>query len=246
MLPAASYCPAAAVPIAPKIPAPMTAPIASIMRSPAPRTRRSDCGVSSSLTRSSAIGLRLKSCRTLPLLLLYGVMLRIDGHTSDVIDVSPVTRRGWFEQIAHHPFRELAPVTRVLDGRSHLDLGDSTLRRNPEADLVALAVRVARRARRRGDRPQRRGGEDITRGAARARAGIGPHARPRAGALATACPRTLARTARRSFASPDRRGGREGDSRRGRRHVELHPLRHRRGNGGNRDRGRRRNSCGDW
>src|SRR5437016_5507861 len=104
-------------------------------------------------------------------------MLRIDGHTSDVIDVSPVTRRGWFEQIAHHPFRELAPVTRVLDGRSHLDLGDSTLRRDPEADLVALAVRVARRARRRGDRPQRRGGEDITRGAARARAGIGRHRR---------------------------------------------------------------------
>src|SRR6266516_7307736 len=112
--------------------------------------------------------------------------LRIDGHTSDVIDVSPVTRGGWFEQIAHHPLRELAPVTRVLDGRSHLDLGDSTLRRDPEADLVALAVRVARRARRRGNRPQRRGREDITRGAARARAGIGAHAGPRTGALAAA------------------------------------------------------------
>jgi len=37
--PFAPICPAAAVPMAPKIPAPMTAPIASMMRSPAPMTR---------------------------------------------------------------------------------------------------------------------------------------------------------------------------------------------------------------
>src|SRR5207245_2137702 len=115
-------------------------------------------------------------------------MLRIDGHTSDVIDVSPVTRGGWFEQIAHHPFRELTPVTRVLEGRSHLDPGDSTLRRDPEADLVALPVRVARCARARRDRPQRRGGAASTRGAARGRRAapppVGARAPPRAAAAA--------------------------------------------------------------
>src|SRR5438105_9619097 len=121
MLPAASYCPAAAVPIAPKIPAPITAPIASMMRSPAPRTRLSDCGVSSSLTRSSAIGLRLKSCRTLPLLLVYDVALWVDGHRCDVINVPAVAGSRRFEQIAHHRLRELAAVARILDGRSHLD-----------------------------------------------------------------------------------------------------------------------------
>ena len=41
-LPLGATWPAAAVPIAPKIPAPMTAPIASMIRSPAPSTRLSD------------------------------------------------------------------------------------------------------------------------------------------------------------------------------------------------------------
>src|SRR5690242_4856839 len=126
MCPAASVCPAAAVPIAPKIPAPMTAPIASMMRSPAPRTRLSDCGVSSSLTRSSAIGLRLNSCRTLPSCFrFYDVMLRVDGHRRDVIDAPAVTG-GRSEQIALHLFQKLAPVTPVLDGRSHFDASDGT------------------------------------------------------------------------------------------------------------------------
>src|SRR3954469_13679719 len=59
-LPAASVCPAAAVPMAPKIPAPMTAPIASMIRSPAPRARFNPLGFSASST-SSAIGFRAKS-----------------------------------------------------------------------------------------------------------------------------------------------------------------------------------------
>src|SRR3954468_17217681 len=48
-------CPAAAVPIAPKIPAPITAPIASMIRSPAPITRLSACSPSGI---RSAMGLR--------------------------------------------------------------------------------------------------------------------------------------------------------------------------------------------
>src|SRR5947209_19609772 len=53
-------CPAAAEPIEPKIPAPMTAPIASMIRSPAPSSRLRELGCSPSAT-SSAIGFRAKS-----------------------------------------------------------------------------------------------------------------------------------------------------------------------------------------
>src|SRR3954462_5569217 len=53
-------CPAAAEPIDPKIPAPITAPIASMIRSPAPSDRFSEFGCPSSAIRS-AIGLRAKS-----------------------------------------------------------------------------------------------------------------------------------------------------------------------------------------
>ena len=53
-------CPAAAVPMAPKMPAPMTAPMASMTRSPAPSTRLSDRDVSASSTTRSAMGLRRK------------------------------------------------------------------------------------------------------------------------------------------------------------------------------------------
>src|SRR5215218_8917663 len=57
--PSGPTCPAAAVPIAPKMPAPLTAPMASITRSPAPSSRFSALGWSPSAT-SSAIGLRAK------------------------------------------------------------------------------------------------------------------------------------------------------------------------------------------
>ena len=50
-------CPAAAEPIEPKIPAPITAPIASMIRSPAPSARFSALGMSASAIRS-AIGFR--------------------------------------------------------------------------------------------------------------------------------------------------------------------------------------------
>ena len=50
-------CPAAAEPIEPKMPAPITAPIANMIRSPAPRDRFSAPGCSVSATRS-LMGLR--------------------------------------------------------------------------------------------------------------------------------------------------------------------------------------------
>src|SRR3989442_13809325 len=50
--------------MAPKIPAPITAPMPSMMRSPAPRARLRAYGLAPS-TSSSAIGLRRKSCREL-------------------------------------------------------------------------------------------------------------------------------------------------------------------------------------
>src|SRR5712692_11415396 len=199
--PSAPTCPAAAVPIAPKIPAPMTAPIASMMRSPAPSTRLSDCGVSSSLTRSSAIGLRLKSCRTLSLPSVYDVMLRIDDQARDVLDVSSVTGRRRVEQIAHHPFGEFTPIARVLDRGRHLDPSDAPVRGDPEANLVATPCLV-RRAGWRHDRPPRRGGEDITRVATRARAGVGARAGPHARPCAAAAARTLSGSAGRSGAGP--------------------------------------------
>ena len=55
--PFGASCPAAAVPIAPKIPAPITAPIASMIRSPAPSVRFKLCAPVASST-SAAIGFR--------------------------------------------------------------------------------------------------------------------------------------------------------------------------------------------
>src|SRR5687768_5238153 len=56
--------PAAAVPIDEKMPAPITAPIASITRSPAPITRVREAGPLSISPISAAIGLRWNSCDT--------------------------------------------------------------------------------------------------------------------------------------------------------------------------------------
>src|SRR5437867_4218069 len=59
--PLGPVCPAAAVPMAPKMPAPITAPMASMMRSPAPNTRFRACGPVESGC-NSAIGFRANSC----------------------------------------------------------------------------------------------------------------------------------------------------------------------------------------
>src|SRR6266704_1769484 len=145
---------------------------------------------------------------------------------------NPATTRDGVEQITHHSFRELAPIPRILDGRHHLDFDDPPVRCDPEADFVTTSC-FTRRAGWRHDRPARRGGEDITRLATRARAGVGAHASASAGSRSTAAPRTLAWSARRAVAGPDRR--RRGDSDGWRRQVKLHRLDERRGRGRHRD-----------
>src|SRR5258705_9079425 len=174
MFPAASYCPAAAVPIAPKIPAPMTAPIASMMRSPAPRTRLSDCGVSSSLTRSSAIGFRLKSCRTnCP---AFGLRrdLWIDEDAVFVIDWAPVPSLRRTKHKTPHGFHEYAAVARIPDRGTHLNLCHTPVRPNPEPDLV-LPFLSGRCPRGDNGHQERRGPENITRAAPPATPGtVGP------------------------------------------------------------------------
>src|SRR6185503_21211798 len=100
------------------------------------------------------------------------------GHAGDEVHVSAVAGRCWIEEISHHPFGEFAAVARVLDWRRHFDPGDSAFRGDPEPDLVAPPAGFARRARWRKNRPPRRGGENITRPAARARAGIRADAGP--------------------------------------------------------------------
>src|SRR5580698_7405790 len=64
MCPAASNSPAAAVPIEPKIPAPITAPIDSMIRSPAPSARRRTPSPSGTIW---AMGLRSKHEVTKPM-----------------------------------------------------------------------------------------------------------------------------------------------------------------------------------
>src|SRR5438105_3761386 len=69
--PVGPTCPAAAVPIAPKIPAPMTAPMASMIRSPAPITRLREFSPPSGIR--SAMGFLRKSWFIDPRILSYGL-----------------------------------------------------------------------------------------------------------------------------------------------------------------------------
>src|SRR2546422_7552365 len=104
--PAASYCPAAAVPIAPKIPAPITAPIPSMTRSPAPSARFSAYGLSPS-TSNSAIGLRRNSC-------LDKQRRQDERHRAQQLDEHVQGRaRGGFERIAHRVAHDARLVRRA-------------------------------------------------------------------------------------------------------------------------------------
>src|SRR5687768_7656816 len=125
-------------------------------------------------------------------------MLRNDGDARDEVHLSPVAGGRRNEEVAHHALRELAAVARVLDRRVDLDTGDAAFGGHPETDLMAPAPRVARRPRRRKNRPPRRGGENITRSAARARSRIRAAPRARPGAATTTAPRPLARAAARA------------------------------------------------
>src|SRR6266540_3068937 len=167
--------PLIAVPIAAKMPAPIMAPMPRAVSWTGPRERRRPPPTDPSAMHWSTV-FRANSWLLSTGFLSRGVLgqlLRVDGHRCDVIDVPSITGRRRVEQVSHHPFRKLAAVARVPDGRSHLDAGDSTFGGNPEPDLVASAPGFTRCARRRKNRPPRRGGENITRIATRASAGIG-------------------------------------------------------------------------
>src|SRR5437762_4106887 len=236
MFPAASYCPAAAVPIAPKIPAPMTAPIASMMRSPAPSTRFSECGVSSSLTRSSAIGLRWNSCRTLPpcFRLSRWLVLR-EGYGRYEVHVTPVSSPRRIEQIAHHPLCEVPSERLILQRRRYLDACDAPIGSHPESHFVFPLGHALWRS----DRPPWGGRGNITRIASRASTGIRTDSGSRPRSLPASRSGTLPRSPRCSGPRTDcRRRCHNGDIRSW--HLDLHGLGCWNSDGGHRHRWRRR------
>src|SRR6266550_873210 len=229
--------PLIAVPIAAKMPAPIMAPMPRAVSCTGPRERRRPPPTDPSALHWSTV-FRANSwllSTGFPVSRWFGKLLRVDGHRCDVIDVPSIAGRRRVEQVSHHPFRELAAVARVPDGRSHLDPGDSALGGNPEPDLVAPAPGLTRCARRRKNRPPRRGGENITRIAARASAGIGPDARPGARASPASRTGTLPRPTRRAGAGPDRRRRRRRDDDGRRRHLDVDRLRRRDGDRGHGD-----------
>ena len=134
-------------------------------------------------------------------------MLRNDDDAVYVIDWPPVPSLRRSEHKIPHRFHECAAVARIPDRGSHLNPCHTPVRPNPEPDLV-LSLFFGRRPRGDSWHQQRRGPEDITRAATRARtrirAGPGPAARPGSPAR----PRSLSRATRRSIARPHNRGGR--------------------------------------
>src|SRR5881396_679722 len=108
-------------------------------------------------------------------------MLRIDDDAVFVIDGAPVPRLRRTKLKILHGFHEFATVARILDRGTHLNPCHTPVRPNPEPDLVPPFI-SGRRPR--GDiwYQARRGPENITRAATRARTGIGagpgPAARP--------------------------------------------------------------------
>src|SRR5712691_2132919 len=169
-------------------------------------------------------------------------MLRIDDDAVLVIDWAPVPSLRRTKHKILHGFHEYATVARIPDRGTHLNPGHTAVRPNPEPDLV-LPLFFGRRPC--GDiwYQERRGPEDITRGATRARtrirAGPGPAARPGAPAR----PRSLSRPTRRSIARPHNRSGRGHHDEGGGGHIDLHPFRDW-GNRRHRDGRRRRERLG--
>src|SRR6266699_5910624 len=134
-------------------------------------------------------------------------MLRRDDDAVDVIDWAPVPSLRRTKHKIPHGFHEYATVARIPDRGTHLNPRHTPVGPNPEPDLVLLPL-FGRRPR--GDiwYQERRGPENITRAATRARtrirAGPGPAARPGSPGR----PRPLSRATRRSIARPHNRSGR--------------------------------------
>src|SRR6266576_2386932 len=135
-------------------------------------------------------------------------MLRIDDDAVFVIDWAPVPSLRRTKHKTPHGFHEYAAVTRIPDRGTHLNLCHTPVRPNPEPDLV-LPFLSGRCPRGDSGHQERRGPENITRAATRARTGIGTRARPGSRARAAAGTRTLPRCSRCPVAGADR-GGRPG------------------------------------
>src|SRR5437773_8167800 len=165
-------------------------------------------------------------------------MLRIDDDAVFVIDWAPVPRLRRTKHKLPHCFHEFATVARIPDRGAHLNPCHTPVRPNPEPDLVPPFI-SGRRPR--GDiwYQARRGPENITRAATRARTGIGAGPGPAARPCPPGRPRSLSRPTRRSIARPHNRNGlgRGGHDERWDGHVDLHRLRDW-GNRRNRDGGR--------
>src|SRR5688572_24736797 len=127
------------------MPAPITAPIESMMRSPGPNARLSPCGESDSAT-SSAIGLRWKSW-----LMFSGQRRRLTAsrkRVGDLVDgrnrdAGPRARRT--ETGLHHDLGEFLAVAAVSDFRIDREAVDEPLGGDPEGHVDALPAQLARR-----------------------------------------------------------------------------------------------------
>src|SRR6266700_2783797 len=163
-------------------------------------------------------------------------MLRIDDDAVDVIDWAPVPSLRRTKRKIPHGFHEYATVARIPDRGTHLNPRHTPVGPNPEPDLVLLPL-FGRRPR--GDiwYQERRGPENITRAATRARtcfrAAPGPAARPRPPGR----PRSLSRSTRRAIARPHNRRLRRRHDERRRGQRDLQRCRDE-GNRRNRDGGR--------
>src|SRR2546425_387304 len=113
-----------------------------------------------------------------------------EDDSCDEIDIPPVAGPRRIEQVSHQLTSKLTSVSCVLNRRCNFHLGNSSVGCDPEPNLVTPMGHTVRGI----EDPLRRGGEDITRIATRARAAIGAGARACACAFASAGPWPLPRT----------------------------------------------------
>src|SRR5882724_11994623 len=121
-------------------------------------------------------------------------MLRIDDDAVHVIDRAPVPSLRRTKYKIPHGFHEYVTVARIPDRRTHHNPCHAPVGPNPEPDLVPPFLFGRRPC---GDirHQERRGPENITGAATRARTRLGARARPRARADPAAGARTLAGSA---------------------------------------------------
>src|SRR5882672_8735183 len=116
-----------------------------------------------------------------------------EGDSGDEIDIPSVVRPCRIEQVSHQLTSKLTSVACVLHRWRNLHPGDPSLGCDPKPNFVAPMGHTIWGI----EHPLWRGGEDITRFATRARAGVGARAGSGARSNAAAGARTLPGSARR-------------------------------------------------